>query len=263
MRILHCLLSISFSASLFSSVAQADEWKKVWTVGDKPELRISTGDASISVEVGSANQIEAFVKTKGVSLSEGGVKIDERQAGSRVEIEVRERSTHWSFGMHSVEVQVRVPRDLMADLHTGDGSIRLSGLHGSLRVNTGDGSIQADNLDGALDARSGDGSMHVGGRFDNLQVRTSDGSVDVQAASGSHLRSDWRVETGDGSVRLGLPRDLAANVQLRTGDGSIHVDLPLTTEGSKDEHVVRGKLNGGGPYLDVRTGDGSIRLGSI
>ncbi|MDQ2711277.1 MAG: DUF4097 domain-containing protein [Acidobacteriota bacterium] len=263
MRIPIQLLVIAFAACPCGTAARADDWSKRWSVSGKPELRISTGDASVTIEVGSANEIEAVVKTRGVSIGEAGVKIDDHQDGNRVELEIRERSSHFSFGMHSVELRVRVPKELTANVHTGDGSIKLSGLHGSLQVNTGDGSVQGDDLDGALDARSGDGSMHVRGRFDSLQIRTSDGSVDVQAASGSQMHSDWRVETGDGSVRLGVPHNLSANVQLKTGDGSIHVDLPLTVEGTKGEHDVRGKLNGGGPFLDVRTGDGSISLNSI
>ncbi len=263
MRIPFQSLLTVFAVCLCGMTARADDWSKHWTVSAKPELRISTGDASVVIEAGSSNEIEAVVKTRGVSIGDGGVKIDEHQDGNRVELEIRERSSHFSFGMHSVELRVRVPKELTANVHTGDGSIKLSGLRGSLRVDTGDGSVQGDDLDGTLDARSGDGSIHVRGRFDGLQIRTSDGSVDAQAASGSQMHSDWRVETGDGSVHLGVPRNLAANVQLKTGDGSIHVDLPLTVEGMKGEHDVRGKLNGGGPFLDVRTGDGSISLNSI
>ena len=130
------------------------------------------------------------------------------QDGNRVELEIREPSTHFSFGSRSVEVHLRVPRELTTEVHTGDGSIKLTGLHGFTRVNTGDGSVQADDLDGRLDARSGDGSLHIRGRFDDLKIRTSDGSVDVQAGRGSRMQADWRVETGDGSVHLEVPTRL-------------------------------------------------------
>jgi DUF4097 and DUF4098 domain-containing protein YvlB len=248
--------------TVFTSNLHAEEWTKRWQVSGRPELRLSTQDASIQLEVGSGNEIEAVVRTRGYSIGDGGVKIFEHQSGNRIEMEVREPSSHFSFGNHSINVSVRVPRDLVADVHSGDGSIKLTGLHGALHINTGDGSIQGQDLDGELDARSGDGSIHIDGRFDKLQARTSDGSVSVRAAAGSKMNADWRVETGDGSVRLDLPRDLAANVQLRTGDGSIHLDLPVTIQGNKSEHELEGKLNGGGPFLEVHTGDGSISLGA-
>jgi hypothetical protein len=254
------LASGTFFLSAAAPQARADEWNKRWSVGAKPELRVSSGDASITVEVGSSNEIEAVVRTHGLSIGSAGVKITEHQTGDRVELEVREPHNHWSFGMRSIEVSVRVPRDLMADLHTGDGSIKLRGLHGTVHADTGDGSVEGEDLDGALDVRTGDGSLHIRGRFDRLQLRTSDGSVDVHAAEGSKMSSGWRIETGDGSVRLAVPRNLAADVELRTGDGSIHMDMPLTVEGIKNEHDVHGKLNGGGPVLEVRTGDGSISV---
>jgi Putative adhesin len=254
-------LSIGIAVFALSSNAKAEEWTKSWSVGGKPDVRLDTQDASITVEPGPDHEITAYVKTRGYSIGNGGVRIVDHQDGNRVELEIREPATHFSFGVHSVELRVRVPRDLLADIHTGDGSIKLSGLRGSLRLNTGDGSIQGDDLDGAVDAHSGDGSVGIRGRFDNLQVRTSDGSVDVRAEPGSRMSSDWRIESGDGSVRLGVPQDLAADVSLRTGDGSIHLDLPLTVNSLRSEHEIRGKLNGGGPTLDVHTGDGSISVG--
>jgi hypothetical protein len=52
-------------------------------------------------------------------------------------------------------------------------------------------------------------------------------------------------------------------LELHTGDGHIGVDLPLTVNGTQNEHEVRGKLNGGGPSLTVRTGDGSIHVSAL
>jgi DUF4097 and DUF4098 domain-containing protein YvlB len=132
-----------------------------------------------------------------------------------------------------------------------------------MRVDTGDGSIQGEDLDGMLDAHSGDGSIHVSGRFDNLQLRTQDGSVDVDARRGSRMQSDWHVQTGDGSVRLNVPRDLAADIELHTGDGHIRMNLPVTVSGTQSESEVHGKINGGGPLLTVRTGDGSISVNPL
>jgi hypothetical protein len=250
---------IGFSLAACPEV-RAGEWTKHWTIQPKPELRVTTGDASVSLEVGGDSEISAVVRTKGIEIGGSGLRITDHQDGNRVELEIREPSNHFSWGMRSVEVHLRVPRELTADVHTGDGSIHLAGVRGILRVNTGDGSIQGDDLDGSLDARSGDGSVHIRGRFDDLKVRTIDGSVDVRALEGSRLNSGWRVETGDGSVHLTIPRNLSADVELHTGDGSIHSDLPLVVQGTRREHEVAGKLNGGGPFLEVRTGDGSITI---
>jgi DUF4097 and DUF4098 domain-containing protein YvlB len=255
-------LLMLFTSALIPLRATADDWHKQWSVGTKPELRITAGDASVSVESGSERSIEATLTTRGISIGDSGVRVRGSQTGDRVEIEVRVPQTHFGFNMRSIRLEVRVPHSITGDIHTGDGSVKLRDLHGSIRADTGDGSIEADDLDGTLEARSGDGSMHVRGRFDNLQVHTQDGSVDIRALLGSRVQSEWRVQTGDGSVSVRIPPNLAANLELHTGDGSIHLDLPLTTSGTQNEHEMQGKLNGGGPPVVVRTGDGSISVGA-
>ena len=47
---------------------------------------------------------------------------------------------------------------------------------------------------------------------------------------------------------------------VRDIDGHIDLDLPVTVEGKLGSNTVRGKLNGGGSLLAIKTGDGSIRL---
>jgi hypothetical protein len=242
---------------------KAEEWHKRWDVSGKPELHVAASDASVEIEGGEAGAIEATVTTHGWGIGGSGVRITEHQNGDRVELEVREPSTHWSFGNHNIRVEIRVPHALMADLHTGDGSIRLRNVAGSIRADSGDGSIEGNDLDGILDAHTGDGSLRISGRFDNLRLHTQDGSVQVDVQAGSHVTSDWRVQTGDGSVRVRLPKDLNANLELHTGDGHIQLDLPLTVSGMQNEHAVQGKLNAGGAVVMVRTGDGSITVGAL
>jgi len=247
---------------LLATGLEADQWNKTWQVGEKPELRVYATDAAVSVEASAGSRIEAAVTTRGWDIGPSGVEVSAHQNGSQVQIEVKVPHMHMSFGPRSVRLEIRAPRELIGEIHTGDGSIRLHGLRGNLRAETGDGSINGDDLDGTLAARSGDGSVHIAGRFDSLQLHTQDGSVEVAVQRGSRMESSWRVETGDGSARIQLPRDLAADLELKTGDGSIHLDLPLTAKEQHREHEVRGKLNGGGPALVIRTGDGSISVGA-
>lgn len=258
------IILIAGLAVLQGFQAKAEEWHKHWTVTDKPELHVSAGDAAVEIFAGSNDSIDATVTTRGWPIGDSGVRITEHQNGNRVDLDVKLPETHLRFdwGNHSLRVEVRVPHQIMADIHTGDGSIKLRELAGSIRADTGDGSIQATDLDGSLDAHTGDGSVHVSGRFDNLRLHTQDGGVELDVMKGSHVNADWRVQTGDGSVQLRLPKDLNANLELHTGDGRIQLDLPLTVTGLQSEHAVQGKLNSGGPLVLVRTGDGSISVGA-
>jgi DUF4097 and DUF4098 domain-containing protein YvlB len=242
--------------------AMADEWSKTYNLTGKPDLRIETTDANIRVTTWDQNSIVAKVITTRYKIGEGGIKVEEHQTGNSVEIDVRfpHHGFNIDFGNHHVDVIVQMPREGNVNLHTGDGKIELAGLKGEMDLRSGDGSENLDSIDGNLHATTGDGNIRANGRFDELDLRTGDGSVEVQAQSGSSLNSGWNLQTGDGNVTLGVPVNLAADVDLHTGDGHIDLGMPVTTEGNLRGNNVHGKLNGGGNSLVIHTGDGSIRL---
>jgi len=165
-----------------------------------------------------------------------------------------------NFGSHSATVELQVPRELRAQIHSGDGHITAQDLRGEVHLSSGDGAIEADAVDGIFEAKTGDGHIRASGRWDRLDLETGDGGIDAEARAGSKMTGSWRVRSGDGHVSLRLPGDFAADLDAHTGDGKITVDLPVTMSGSFGSSDVRGKLNGGGEALVVRTGDGSIHL---
>jgi DUF4097 and DUF4098 domain-containing protein YvlB len=261
-RIRLMILLLSVAAAL---PARADEWSKTFTLTGKPDLRVETSDANIRVDTWDQNTIEAKVTTTRDKIGEDGIKVVERQNGDSVEIEVRfshmrHYGFHFDMGNHRVDISIHMPREGRMNLRTGDGKIEVASFKGEMDLSSGDGSQTIDSVDGKLRANTGDGHIRANGRFDELDLKTGDGNVDVRAASGSALAAEWRLETGDGSVTLEVPGTLAADVDLRTSDGHIDLDMPVTTEGTIKENEVRGKLNGGGNRMTIRTGDGSIHL---
>jgi DUF4097 and DUF4098 domain-containing protein YvlB len=255
---------LALAASGFAAPrAAADEWSKTYNLSGKPDLRIETSDANIRVTTWDQKTIEAKVITSHFKIGEGGLRIEEHQNGDTVEIEVRYPHHNFTIGWsdHRVDVIIQMPREGKVDLRTGDGKIDISRFKGEMNLHSGDGSETLEGVDGTLRAATGDGHIRADGRFDELELKTGDGHLDVRAGAGSSLNVGWRLETGDGNVSLEVPGDLAANVDLHTSDGHIDLDMPVTTEGKMRENEVRGKLNGGGSSLMIRTGDGSIHLG--
>lgn len=242
--------------------ALADEWSKTYNLTGKPDLRIETSDANIRVTTWDQNTIEAKVITSRYKIGEDGIRISEHQTGDTVEIEVRYPHQHLTidWGNHRVDIIIQMPREGRATLRTGDGKIDVNGLKGELDLHSGDGSENLEDVAGKLHATTGDGHIRARGRFDELNLKTGDGHVEVRAEAGSSLANGWRLETGDGNVTLEVPGDLAADVDLHTSDGHIDLDMPVTTAGKLRENEIRGKLNGGGSPLTIRTGDGSIHL---
>ena len=252
---------IALLVAATAALAAGEEWSKSFPVPVQPELRAATNDASVQVRVGAASRIDVRVIATGWKLGgTDGVRITDRQAGGLVELDVRLPDGQWNLGTRSVRVEITAPARTSAEIRSGNGNVAIDGLQGILRLRTGDGNIDVQRADGSLDATTGDGNIVARGRFDALKVRTGDGNVDVEAHAGSKLASPWRIETGDGGVQLRLPADLAADLDVHTGDGHISSELNVAVAGPASGSTLRGRMNGGGLPLTVRTGDGSIRL---
>jgi hypothetical protein len=253
--LLLCILS-------FGLTAFAEEWTKSYQVGNNANLHVDTNDASIEVTRGVSNTISAHITAEGYSIGNSGVRITERQDGDKVDLQVH-IPNQWGvhFNMHQgVHIQVQVPPLAALDLHSGDGHIMVNGITGQARLDTGDGHITVQNFTGNLRGHTGDGHMSIDGSFSDLDLRTGDGHIDLSVHPGSKMSSGWMIHTSDGRVNARLPEDLAAELYAHTGDGRIVLDLPVSVSGSIERTRVRGKLNGGGPLLEITTGDGGIRI---
>jgi len=254
-----------FTALLLSQFAVAEDWSKTYNLTGKPDLRVETSDAKLTVDTWDQKKIEAHVLVFGYKIGQGGIDIYDHQTGDSVVLEVRYPREHFHMGWEGhgkrVEIEIHMPREGRVDLHTGDGSIHLAGLKGEMNVTSGDGGQDIEDVDGILHARAGDGHIRVRGRFDGLSLHTGDRRIEATAQPASTMKSEWDLHAGDGSVTLRLPDKFAANVDFATHDGHLDVDMPLTVEGGRlSENTIRGSMNGGGNLLTIHTGDGSIRV---
>jgi len=245
-----------------AATAAGGDWSKDFTINGTADLRVEVDDGRVTLTGSDAKRIEVRVTATGWQIGPDGVQVLDRQAGDRVELDVRvpHHMGLFSMGNRSIRVEIRVPNGALANVHTHDGSITVEGLRGALKVKTGDGHIEATRVDGTLDASTGDGSIRVRGRLDALALRSGDGSIEAELNSGSKMSSAWDIGTGDGHVTLHLPKDFAADLDAHTGDGGVEVNFPITTSGTVSGHDLHGKIGNGGPTLKIRSGDGSIRV---
>jgi len=271
------------------SHGQITREEKRFTIAGAPELKLTTFDGAIEIHAGGdAKTVIVEIEKRGPTQeSIDQLKIETKQDGNRIEIEVKKPSREIvAFGIGhmspSAKLIVTMPRDgnITArsgdgsiriddvhgtlDLHTGDGSVKARDVAGKIKVSTGDGSVTLDSADGDLDIDTGDGSVSVSGKLGIVKLHTSDGSITLRADSGTAMKDDWSLSTGDGGVVLYLPKDFGADLDANTGDGSIRNELDITTDsgGESGRRSLRGKLGAGGKMLRIRTGDGSIRLKS-
>jgi hypothetical protein len=278
-------LGLSLALGAQPATAAAPKvWTQEWAVMTRPDVHVGVDDAHVRVHAGPTGRVSARVE---YSFRRWGVMI-----GSAEPVVVFERkgdhlwiTAHDPKGIgviggfeEQMTVDVTVPGDVQLSVRsgdgaidcdplsglltfeTGDGAVRGHGLKGEIEVSTGDGRVILDDLEGKLRARSGDGRLGITGRFDALDLGTADGRIDATARKGSKVASGWNLQTGDGSVTLRIPHDLAALLDARTRDGHINVQLPISVAGRADTRILTGELNGGGLPLRVHTGDGSITL---
>jgi hypothetical protein len=261
-RLLWIAVGLWVSSSL-SLGAQGEEWNKTFAINGRAELRVETSDAQIHVDTWDQKKIEARVTSDKWGFGQDGIEVHDHQTGDSVELEVRfPHGIHiMSIGNRRTVIEIHMPREGKVRLHTGDGEIRLRDLKGEMDIESGDGRLEVEGVEGVLRAHSSDGHVRAKGRFDNLDISTSDGRIEAEALPGSTIGQGWNLKTGDGGVSLAIPENFAADIVLHTGDGHITLDMPVTVEGRYESSNIRGKLNGGGGLLSIRTGDGSIRLG--
>jgi DUF4097 and DUF4098 domain-containing protein YvlB len=225
-------------------------------------VRVQTNNASVHITGSDTREVQVRVTATGYRIGDE-VRVEERQSGNRVEVEVRvPHKAVIGFAVLSVEIDVALPHESDLDIHTGDGRIEVMDVKGDAHLATNDGRIRVYRADGSLNASTSDGSIEADGRSDALDVHTGDGHVRVNAQPGSKISgSGWSVRTKDGRVDLLVPDKFAADLDAEIHDGHVTVDIPVEVAGQMGHSRLRGKLNGGGPTLRIRTGDGSIRGG--
>jgi hypothetical protein len=158
---------------------------------------------------------------------------------------------------------------------TGSGDVNLNNLSGEVRANTGSGNIQGENIKANFNGETGSGDVRLRGTgTGNVYASTGSGNIEVQDMKGA-LRartgsgdvtangvatSAWDVQTGSGNVRMQLPSNAGFELNAETSSGTIDVNREITMSGQLNKHHIRGKVNGGGTLLTLRTGSGDIQI---
>lgn len=196
-------------------------------------------------------------------------------------------------GSLSFQLVLRVPSGLDLSLKTVDGDVSVLESQGEVRVHTVDGDITIGSLSGGI------ASLHtVDGDIlaetltaDEVNLHTVDGDIVTETLAGdvlklstadgdieiAELRGALHASSGDGDVTVSVAEFNGLTVQTGDGDITVFVDASVSatvrlsgediyTQGfglpaqQEDRRRVSGELNGGGPGLQLSTGDGSISL---
>jgi hypothetical protein len=141
----------------------------------------------------------------------------------------------------SVSYYANVPRRFDLDLTAHNGGLAVEGVSGKLSLDTHNGSV-------AL--------LGVGG---DVRANTQNGSLNVQLSGTKWDGTGLDAETRNGSVRLSVPDQYAAQLETGTVNGSIRTDIPVTVSGRISRQLSI-PLGGGGRTIRAMTTNGSVQI---
>ncbi len=151
---------------------------------------------------------------------------------------------NWLFGRgssgYSVNYEIYVPDKLDLDIHSTNGSLRVFGGMGRMRLETTNGKIVAEDVRGSLRCKTTNGSIVA--RLDKL------------------FDDEMSFKSTNGSIKLFLPADANVDIKARTTNGSINCELPIEREDYSSKKKLSGSINKGGPPVYLKTTNGSIRI---
>lgn len=262
-------------------------------------IDVHDADVQVETGGGSGVEIELYLHAEDMEWARRmyeRAQFRAEQQGSTARLtsqEVRvDRSDRGRRRWYSIRASIRIPRQFDVTIRTADGDVTVGDLNGSLDLRTADGDVTVGRVRGVVEADTQDGDVIVGDvegprvsihsqdgdlsvgalAVQEAVIETQDGDVSIESVTG-----EVRVDTHDGDLRIGLKSVVGASI--RTGDGDVTVYLPesfaadvdiqsesidvgdvLRVTGTVSRHRMKGTMNGGGPPLTVRTGDGSVTI---
>jgi DUF4097 and DUF4098 domain-containing protein YvlB len=177
-----------------------------------------------------------------------------------------------------------------ARLATSDGDVHVGNVTGSAEIQTADGDVEVGDVSGGATIQASDGDLALGAiSGPEIALRTADGDVAARSLSAEKITvraQDGDVtlqsvagvldaSTGDGDLTVRFAKAAPASISTGSGDvtlsadgafgydldlsgGDLSVPSGMTVQGTIGERSARGTINGGGPLLRVRSGDGSV-----
>lgn len=226
------------------------EWRKTYTLQPGGRVEIVNVNGRIAVEPAEGNSLEvvALKTARGVTPESAKdalarMEIVEAATPSSVRIETKYQRTGGIFNSGGGEVAytVRVPSGAEMRFSTVNGGIEIGRVSGRVDAETVNGGIIARDISaGALKAES------VNGGIDVDLTRVPDQGV--------------RLECVNGGIKLRLPGDAKADISASVANGGIDAEGLALDATEKSRRRLEGRLNGGGPRIQIEGTNGGVAI---
>ena len=290
-------------ALLLPLAAGAGTLKQTMTAPPGGVLRIELDYGAVSVVSHDADEVRVDARAHGMGAS--GFAFELRQDAEGLKLAGRAGSWLQFMSMvPSVEVRAWVPRWLVVEVETRDGSVEVASVGGAL-VRAREGSIRVRDVAGAVDvettrgftgpqaeaagaidvfgvggdvrASSSGARIHVSGVAGNVEARAGGGEIEIDGVSGEvvAITSDAAIlarftrapagvfETDGGRIQIAFPADVGARLDATARGGCIFVDRDASSACGTRVGTGGSAHTSGLADLELRAGDGGIRLQTL
>ncbi|HEV3250543.1 MAG TPA: DUF4097 family beta strand repeat-containing protein, partial [Puia sp.] len=227
---------------------------------------------SISFYILVPQNISSHLNTSGGNISLSGLSGEQDFGTSGGNLEIRQVSGKMTGHTSGGNIDISGSKDVIdlttsggnidashctgnIKLHTSGGNVGLHLLDGSIKALTSGGNIDAERVGGDLIAQTSGGNLVLKSLSCSLDASTSGGDADVEILE---LRKYVKINNSSGTVNLKLPSGKGLNLDI-TGD-EISTDAMSNFNGTKKEHSLVGKLNGGGTPVEIDASSGRINI---
>lgn len=229
----------------------SDEWVRSYQLPPDGTIEVSSTNGAIELEGYDGTTVEVRAERVAKAANDEAA----RQLVSKIEIKEEILPNHVAvrtegisgilIGVsYQVKYQVRVPHTVSARMRVTNGVVNAKGFSGPLLATSTNGGIVGERLSGKVEARAVNGNVKI--------------AVQEVAAGGISLR------TTNGRVDLEVPPSAKADLSAECRNGVVTVEgLQVEAFGEQSRRAVNGRLNGGGPPVDVNTTNGAIRIGAL
>jgi hypothetical protein len=152
-----------------------------------------------------------------------------QRKGADLDIETIFEQPFWSFDWGVVlsprcEMTIFVPRKLLGDFRTTNGSLFVSYVDGYARCETTNGDIQVSDIQGEVLASTKNGAIDGWDLAARIKAVTSNGQVRLTNVSGG-----IKAETSNGNIQAKALNGWGEGISLGTTNGSIDIALGEAT----------------------------------
>jgi DUF4097 and DUF4098 domain-containing protein YvlB len=229
------------------------------TFDARGSLTVSCPGGAVIVTGSDRNEIKVRARTESgaIRFSSNGTRATLEPSSGR--------------GCSDGRFEVMVPSGIRLSATTWSGSVSVTGVHGVVEARAQSGDIQVKDAGDRLDVESLSGDVSIAGVKGETRVNTISGEIALSAARGDvtaetvsgdvelhdviakqirvHTTSGevgfngpildagrYEFNTHSGTITLGLPSDVGAELSVSTFSGGIESDFPITLKAG--EHGI-------------------------